>query len=284
MSLQPQQHDRSDGDHRQIVGLALLIPSRDPTPPLEPADRALHLVTLPVGSLVEAALAGLVGPGGDHRPDATPAQVAPQAGVAVALVTSQRVGPDPRPAGPGPLDRPTLHQPAQHQRLVALAGGGQDHHRLAPSLHPKVQLGGVAAAAAAQRLPIARLVRIGDSPPCPGPAGRRLPAAGARRPGPAGRPAPGPTHPGDATDKTGWPPSPRGHTRRAGPATAPRCGPATRSPPRSGGGPWAGGPSAGAGVAAVAPAWPTAHRSVLAWFVPWARTLPTCPINIANTP
>src|SRR6266498_919120 len=91
MSLQPQQHDRSDGDHRQIVGLALLIPSRDPTPPLEPADRALHLVTLPVGSLVEAALAGLVGPGGDHRPDATPAQVAPQAGVAVALVTSQRV-------------------------------------------------------------------------------------------------------------------------------------------------------------------------------------------------
>src|SRR6266496_125238 len=270
MSLQPQQHDRSDGDHRQIVGLALLIPSRDPTPPLEPADRALHLVTLPVGSLVEAALAGLVGPGGDHRPDATP---------------------------------------AQHQRLVAPAGGGQDHHRLAPSLHPKVQLGGVAAAAAAQRLPIARLVRIGDSPPCPGPAGRRLPAAGgprrhsggpapptrprsaaasparrARRPGPAGRPAPGPTHPGDATDKTGWPPSPRGHTRRAGPATAPRCGPATRSPPRSGGGPWAGGPSAGAGVAAVAPAWPTAHRSVLAWFVPWARTLPTCPINIANTP
>jgi hypothetical protein len=27
-----------------------------------------------------------------------------------------------------------------------------------------------------------------------------------------------------------------------------------------------------------------AHRSVLAWFVPWARTLSTCPSNTANTP
>jgi hypothetical protein len=36
MSLQPQQHDRSDGHHRQVVHLALLIRGHHPTPPLEP--------------------------------------------------------------------------------------------------------------------------------------------------------------------------------------------------------------------------------------------------------
>jgi hypothetical protein len=70
----------------------------------------LHLIALPIGGLVEAGLAGLVGLGRDHRPDATPAQVAPQAGVAVALVTSHRVRAQPGPAPAGPLDRPGLHQ------------------------------------------------------------------------------------------------------------------------------------------------------------------------------
>ncbi len=135
-----------------------------------------HAVALPIGGLVKAWLPWLVGLGRDHRPDAQPAQVAPQTQVAVALVTSHRGRPDPRPAPTRPLDRPDLHQLAQHQRLVALPGGGQDHHRPAPTFDPKVQLGGVAAAAAAQRLPIpiARLVRIDQSPPCPG---RPWPAA-----------------------------------------------------------------------------------------------------------
>jgi hypothetical protein len=75
-----------------------------------------HVVALPIGGLVKAWLRWLVGLGRDHRPDAPPAQVAPQTQVAVALVTSHRSRPDPRPA---------------------------------PTFDPKVQLGGVAAAAAA---------------------------------------------------------------------------------------------------------------------------------------
>ena len=119
----------------------------------------------------------------------------------------------PRPTPPGPLDRAGLHQPAQHQRLVPLPRGGQDHHRLAAALHPQVQLGGVAAAAAAQRLPIARLVRIGGRPPCPGRPGRPWPA-GAWCPRRAGGPAP-PTRPRSAPAS----PVPRGRPRR--PATRP---------------------------------------------------------------
>src|SRR6266487_4641290 len=97
MSLQPQ-HDRGDRDHRQIVHLTLLVAGRDPAELLEPIDRPLHPVTLPVRGLVEAALAGLVGLGRDHRPDPTAPQIPPDARVAVALVTGHRVRPDPRPA------------------------------------------------------------------------------------------------------------------------------------------------------------------------------------------
>jgi hypothetical protein len=53
MSLQPQQHDRSDGDYRQVVHVALLLAGGDPTEPLEPVDGPLHPVTLAVGDLVE---------------------------------------------------------------------------------------------------------------------------------------------------------------------------------------------------------------------------------------
>ena len=42
MSLQPQQHDRSDGDYRQVVHVALLLAGGDPTEPLEPVDGARH--------------------------------------------------------------------------------------------------------------------------------------------------------------------------------------------------------------------------------------------------
>src|SRR6266487_1672300 len=308
MSLQPQ-HDRGDRDHRQIVHLTLLVAGRDPAELLEPIDRPLHPVTLPVRGLVEAALAGLVGLARDHRPDPTAPQLPPDARVAVALVTGHRVRPDPRPAPTGPLDRPRLQQAAQHGRLVALPGGHQHHHRLAVALHPQVQLGGVAAAAAAQRLPIDRLVRIGGSPPCAGRPGRpwRAGAAPPRRAGgpapptrrqsaaasparrghrrrPATRPGPGPTRPGGASGKSGWPPSPRAQSGRAGPATARRRGPATRSLRRPAGGLWAAGPCAAAGAAAVGPARPTAHRRVLGLFVPWARILPIRAINIANTP
>jgi site-specific DNA recombinase len=274
-----------------------------------------HPVALAVGGPVEAAPAGLVGLGRDHRPDAAAAaQVAPQAGEAVALVARDRGRADPGPA-PRPPDRAGLHERTQHRRLVALPGGGQDHHRLATAFDPKVQLGGVAAAAAAQRLPlplpvpIALLVRIGGSPPRLAPPGRpqaaaawprqragglapptrrRNAAASPARPAhphrPAAPEAPGPIRPGGASGRTGWPPSPRSRTQRAGPARARRCGPATRSLPRSAGGPWAAGPSGGAAAAAAAPAWPTAHRSVLALFAPWPRTLPSRPVNIANTP
>jgi len=65
-----------------------------------------HVVALPIGGLVKAWLPWLVGLGLDHRPDAPPAQVAPQTQVAVALVTSHRGRPDPRPAPTRPLDRP----------------------------------------------------------------------------------------------------------------------------------------------------------------------------------
>jgi len=47
----------------------------------------------------------------------------------------------------GQVGRGGLHERTQHRRLVALPGGGQDHHRLATAFDPKVQLGGVAAAA-----------------------------------------------------------------------------------------------------------------------------------------
>src|SRR5919204_2035358 len=308
MSLQPQPHDRGDLDHGQVVDLALLVPGRDPAELLELVDGALHPVALAVGGPVKARLPRLVRLARNHRPDATTPQVAAHARVAVALVTRHRAGADPRPAPPLALDRAGLHQPAQHRCLVALPGAGQDHHWPAAALHPQVQLGGVAAAAAPQRLPIALLVRICASPLCPGRRGRRWPAGGAPRrraggPAPPSRPrseaasparrgrprrpatwpAPGPTRPGAATGRTGWPLSPRGRTRWAGRATARRCGPATRSPRRPAGGPWAAGPSAAAGVVAAAPAWPTARRRAPARFVPWARTLPTCPTNIANT-
>jgi len=75
MSLQPQQHDRSNGDYRQVVHVALLLAGGDPTEPLEPVDGPLHRVTLAVGGLVETALAWLVGPGRVHRPDPTAPQI-----------------------------------------------------------------------------------------------------------------------------------------------------------------------------------------------------------------
>src|SRR4029450_7895836 len=121
MSLRAQQHDRCDGDHRQVVALALLVPGGDPAELLELVDRALHSVALAVSGLVEAALTGLVGLGRDHRPDPTPAQVAPQARVAVALVNGHRVRPDPRPTPTRPLDRAGLHQPTHPRALLALA-------------------------------------------------------------------------------------------------------------------------------------------------------------------
>jgi hypothetical protein len=65
-----------------------------------------HVVALPIGGLVKAWLTGLVGLGRDHRPDATAPQIAPQARVAVTLVTSHRVRLDPRPALPGRLTAP----------------------------------------------------------------------------------------------------------------------------------------------------------------------------------
>src|SRR5918993_2812672 len=306
MSVQPQQHDRSDLDHGQVVDLALLIAGRDPTELLELVDRALHPVAFSIGRLVKARLTPLVRLGRDHRPDATAPQVAPHAGVAVALVTSHRFGSQPGRAPPQRFDRPGLQQAGQHRRLMTLPGGRQDHHRPAAALYPQMQLGGVASTAATQSLPIpvARLVRIGDRPLCsgagPGRAWRRPWPAGGVHPRRAGgpvpptrrqsaaaspalhagrrrraaRPAPGPTLPGGATCRSGRRPSPTGRTRWAGPARAHRCDTATRSLPRSDGGPWVGGPSEGAAVAAVGRAWPTAQSRALRLFVPWARTYP----------
>src|SRR4029453_15489037 len=180
VSFQLQQHDRSDRDHRQVVGLALFVAGRDPAPRVEPVDGALHPVALAVGGPVEAALARLVGLARDHRPDAAAAQVAPQAGEAIALVARDRGGGGPGPA-PRPPDRAGLHERTQHRRLVALPGGGQDHHRLATAFDPKVQLGGVATAAAAPPPPppppTPRAGRTGGGPPRLAPPGRPQAAA-----------------------------------------------------------------------------------------------------------
>jgi site-specific DNA recombinase len=87
-----------------------------PTTPASTQTRLCHLrtddfhpVALAVGGPVEAALAGLVRLVRDHRPDAAAAQVAPQAGEAVALVARDRGRADPGPA-PRPPDRAGLHE------------------------------------------------------------------------------------------------------------------------------------------------------------------------------
>jgi hypothetical protein len=227
-----------------------------------------HVVALPIGGLVKAWLPWLVGLGRDHRPDAPPAQVAPQTQVAVALVTSHRGRPRPvRLTAPASISLRSIS--ASRSRSPGWSGSTRA---------PRVQVG------RGRPPPGTGSVLVGPhhrpvhkvQQPVQLAAGVRVDLQRGQDPVPDALAAP--------AVKTGWPPSPRDQTGWAGPATAHRSGPATRSPRRSGGGPLVGGPFGGVAVAAVGPASPTAHRSVLGLFVPWARTLPTCPINIANTP
>src|SRR6266700_974384 len=287
------EQNHGDRHHRLVVDRALLVAGGDPPVLLEPVEAALDPVALAVGGLVEAGLAGLVGFGGDHHPDPAAAQPGPHDREAVALVASDPLGPDPGPttpraaggaAGAGSFDRRAGKQRLDLGDLVALATGEGRGHRLAAAFDAQVQLGGVAATAAPQCL-ILRVCdpffgRLGPDGGAPrrraGGRGRRCRPGGAAasqaprpgRPGSAAPPAPDPRRPGGASRRSGPTPWARGRSGRAGRATASRSAGSTRWPPRSAGGRWVGGPSWDVVVAAAGPAVPTAHRSVLARFVP----------------
>ena len=70
----------------------------------------------------------------------------------VALVAGQPLGPQLRPPPAGSLDRALVQQRRQDRLLVALPGRRDVGQRLAAALGPDVELGRVAALAAAEGL------------------------------------------------------------------------------------------------------------------------------------
>src|SRR3954464_596246 len=87
--LQPEQ-DHADVDHGEIVLATLLVAGGNAPGLLEAVDQPLHLVAQTVGCTVEVALAWLVLPGRDHRPDVASTQASACGRTAVAFVASRR--------------------------------------------------------------------------------------------------------------------------------------------------------------------------------------------------
>src|SRR3954452_22552231 len=90
--------------------------------------------------------------GWDHRDDAALTQGKPDAAAAVGLVAGHRGGPQARPPPADAADRAATDQGAHLPAVVNLTAGQCEGDRLAVALTAQVDLGGEAAARAAQRL------------------------------------------------------------------------------------------------------------------------------------
>lgn len=69
--LQPDQ-DGGDGDYRQAGDSQLLVAGGHAAVQLRAVDAALDLIAIPVARAIEVALGGLVGLGGNDRPNPAP--------------------------------------------------------------------------------------------------------------------------------------------------------------------------------------------------------------------
>src|SRR5215469_3995703 len=83
-------------------------------------------------------------------PDAMPAQPGADPPAAVALVPHDAPRPPAGTPAPLPPDLAVLQQRLEHRLVMPLAGRHQQHERLAPPVHPHMELRAEPAAAAAQ--------------------------------------------------------------------------------------------------------------------------------------
>lgn len=118
--LQPQ-HDRSDGQHRQVVLGQLLVTSCDAPVLLQAVDTALDQIAPFVRCAVEPSAVLLVTPSRDRMSDPFASTIGPDLLAAIALVPAYPLGFTPRSSASLALDFPLRHQLLEHNCFVALS-------------------------------------------------------------------------------------------------------------------------------------------------------------------
>lgn len=121
----------------------LLIPGRDTSAPLEPADAALDHIAASVLPLVQS-FAGLVRSCRDHSLDASSTQPAPDSRIAVRTVAGDGIG------SSTPRDSDRVHQRFEGLRFVRLSGRDERTERNAATVRHKMKLRAKASARSPQ--------------------------------------------------------------------------------------------------------------------------------------
>ena len=138
-------------EHGQVVGRAFLIAGRNAPELLQAVEQAFHSVARPISRTIEAVRAALVALGGDHRPDATSAQVLARGPVSKGLVARHTPRSQARTT-PLAADCTRIEERWKRHAVVALAAGQMKGDRLAVPFGPDVDLGREAPTRAAERL------------------------------------------------------------------------------------------------------------------------------------
>lgn len=137
---QPEE-DGGDGEERMKGFLEFVVAGGDGPVLLEPVDRALDRVALPVGGTVKAyAAARLPRLARDDRSDPALTQIGADGLAGVAHVPGHARRPDPRSASP-PCHRSPLQQRLGLSRLMPLSRRQHPGDGLAAPLGPQVELG-----------------------------------------------------------------------------------------------------------------------------------------------
>ena len=123
-----------------VFGLPL-VPGGDSAELLQPVDRPLHEIALPVEDPVERTPASFIGFPRDSVANSPPSEIASNPAAAVPFVAADPPGLDTGTATPGAFHLPLGHQLLEHPGLMSLTRDQHKGRRLALALDPQMDFG-----------------------------------------------------------------------------------------------------------------------------------------------
>src|SRR3954452_12557243 len=121
-----------------IILRSFLIARCQPPILLEAVDQPLNPIALPIQPSIKPSSMPLRAFAWDRYADPMLTQIPPDLAAAVALVSDDAPGPQPRSSASWSLHRALLHQTLKRRCFMALARCQHDGHRLARSLGPEM--------------------------------------------------------------------------------------------------------------------------------------------------